>query len=419
MYNADNKSGFYAAVLFLIWPLLAVASAFNHYRSGWGKNILWAFVVFYGLVFSISTENSGSDIVRYVTEYQNLYHVEMTVSSAERYFEQSKEIDVARTLIAILLSRITDSQAILTMIYGLIFGFFFSRNMWFVLTRLKGKMKLITVLLFSCYFLIIPIWNMNGFRFWTAAHIFIYGLLPYFFEGKKKNIFYSASAVLVHFAFVVPVGVFFIYFLMGNRLLIYFIFFLTTFFFSQINLSAFNQLVDNYAPKIVQERTSSYRSEQKVEDFRAGAAESGRVWYAVWYDKALSWAVMGFLVILFFKGRDFFEKHKDWLSLFCFTLLFSGAVNLLSSLPSGGRYGSVAVMLALALIIMYIQNHKQEVVMERFVWAALPALLLFVVVSVRMGFYSMSATAVLGNPLIALFMNGNFISMNDLLKMFI
>jgi hypothetical protein len=55
--------------------------------------------------------------------------------------------------------------------------------------------------------------------------------------------------------------------------------------------------------------------------------------------------------------------------------------------------------------------------MERFVWVTTPALLLFIVVAFRVGLYSMSATAVLGNPVIAMFFMGEHISLNDVLKM--
>jgi hypothetical protein len=126
---------------------------------------------------------------------------------------------------------------------------------------------------------------------------------------------------------------------------------------------------------------------------------------------------MGFLVILFLRGRTFFEKNRRWLNLFCFTLLFYSVANLFSSIPSGGRYLSIANLLALAIITLYIQNRDQEIVMERFIWAATPALLLYIVVAFRMGLYSMSATAVLGNPVTAAFFMGEHISLNDVIKM--
>lgn len=414
--NASNEnSGFYSAVLYLVWPLLALASAFKNYRSSWAKNILWAFIAFYGFSFAIGAESSGADINSYVAEYQNLHQEQMTVSTAQRYFEQSGEVDIARISIAIVLSRFTGSQAILTLVYGIIFGFFFSRNMWFVLERLEGRIKPIVMFLFVCFFLTVPFWDLNGFRFWTATHIFIYGLLPFLFEGKKTGVFWAMGAILFHFAFLVPVGVLLAYIFLGNRVVVYFSFFLATFFISTINLKTFNEVVNNYAPDVVQERTSGYRGEEYVEEYRENT-ESKNNWYVRWYGRALDWSIVGFLAMIFFKGRDFFSENKGWMSLFCFTLLFFGVANLFSSIPSGGRYVSIASLSALALIILYIQNQKQGVVMKRFSWAALPALLLFTVVAFRTGLYSMSAVSVLGNPIIAFFMTGDFMTLNNFMK---
>lgn len=415
MTGNDDKSGFYAALLFLIWPFLAVASAFRNYRSSWGKNILWAFIAFYGFVFAIGAESQGSDIVRYVANLKQLNRVSISLMDGVKYYQQSGEIDILRIIIDLVLSRFTDSQVILTLVYGIIFGFFFSRNMWYVLERLKGKIKPTTILLLACLFLIIPIWNINSFRMWTAAHMFIYGLLPYLFEGKRQGAVVASMTILVHFSFIVPVAVLYAYIFLGNRLVAYFIFFLVTFFFSEINMNFFNQVVKNYAPQIVQERTESYRSESAVEDQREDTGNRP-VWYARYYMAAIRWSIKGFLVVLFFKGRNFFNENKRWLSLFSFTLLFYGVSSFFSSIPSGGRFLTIANMLALALIILYVQNREHEVVLKRFIIAATPLLLLFVVVAFRIGLYSMSASAILSNPVIAMFWNGDYISLNDFMK---
>ncbi|MDR8390246.1 EpsG family protein [Aliifodinibius sp. S!AR15-10] len=415
MENVSEKSGYYAALLFLVWPVLALASAFTNYRGSWGKNILWAFVAFYGMVFAIGAESQESDIVGYVTEVKHLHSVELSMNEAFNYYRESGEIDIFRTLIALVVSRVSSSQTLLTLVYGLIFGFFFSRNIWFVLERLKGKVQPITLLLLACFFLVVPFWFMNGFRFWTATHIFIYGLLPYLFEGKKSGAIVASLAILMHFAFIVPVGILYGYMFLGDRLVLYFCFFIATFFISQINLSVFNNIIENYAPKIVQERTSGYRSEEAVEEHREGGGKQ-TVWYVNYYLRAIDWSVRGFLVVLFLKGRRFFTKNKRWLSLFSFTLFFYGVATLLSSIPSGGRFITIVYLPALALITLYVQNREHEVVMKRFILAATPFLLLYIVVAVRIGLYSISSTAILGNPLIAMFLNGEHISLNDFMK---
>lgn len=411
----ENKGSFYAAALFLFWPFLAFLSALSNRKKPWAKNICWAFVAFFGFTFAIGAENQGADIVRYISGYQSMHNVQMTFASSVEYLSLEKQKDLARPLISLILSRFTDSQAALTLTYGIIFGFFFSRNMWYVLERLEGRLKPLTLLLICCFFLVIPIWDMNGFRMWTAAHIFLYGALPYLCEGRVKGLFISALSILVHFSFIVPVLALVVYAVAGNFMVVYFSLFISTLFMAEIDIRAFNQYVEAYAPLSLQEQTAGYRGEGYVEDFREGS--TSRVWYAIYYTKALGWAVSGFLIILFIKGRDFFRQNRYWLNLYSFTLLFYSVANILSTIPSGGRFVAVANLFALALIIFYVHQRSRDLMMKRFVWLAAPLLLLFIIVAIRIGLYSMSATAILGNPLIAFFASAENISLNDVMRM--
>jgi len=416
MSYTEDKSGFYSALLFMVWPLLSMASAIKNYDKGWAKNVFWAFCTFYGFSFAIGAESSSSDIVRYAAEVNSLHGTQMTLAMALEYFANSGEVDILRTFIAVTLSRFTGSQAILTGLYGFIFGYFLSRNIWYLLDRLKGNFQFVTILLIACFFLVNPIWNLNGFRMWTAAHVFVFGLLPYLYESKRKGILVAAASILVHFSFIVPVGVLIVHSLLGNRYTLYFLFFILTFFISEINITAFNEVIENYAPEALQERTSGYRNEANVEDHRESEPTSRKNWYAAYYGKALSWSIMGFIVILYSKGRDILRDHRGWMNLFCFTTLFYGIANLMSSLPSGGRFVTVANLSALALIILYVQNVPHEKTMTRFIKVAIPAILLFIIVSVRVGVYSFSPTILFGNPIIALFTMGENMSLNDFLR---
>ena len=250
---------------------------------------------------------------------------------------------------------------------------------------------------------------------WTATHIFLYGLLPYLCEGKKNGVWIAACSILVHFSFIVPFSVLLMYMMAGNRLTLYYSFFIATFFISEIDIGTFNQLAENYLPDVFQEKSESYRRESQVEGFRE--AEASGQWYANWYRPALHWVLMGFLSVLYFKGRHFFESNRAWLNLFCFVLLFYGVANLFSSIPSGGRFLVLASLCALALIILYIQNQPREKLMQWYIYASSPALFLYIIVSVRIGLYSTSATTLLGNPIIAFFTAGDNISLNDVMRM--
>src|SRR5690554_3927162 len=149
--------------LFLVNPLITLFYAIRYFRMPSAKNIMWGFTVFFALTIAVGKESQNSDIVSYMAQVTELYGTSFSFSTAIEYFQNKEEIDILRTILAITVSRFTENGYVLLLVYGLIFGYFFSRNMWFVFDRLQGKLKWITVLLIICLFLITPIWKMGGF----------------------------------------------------------------------------------------------------------------------------------------------------------------------------------------------------------------------------------------------------------------
>jgi hypothetical protein len=417
--NTGNSHWF----LFLISPFLAGIVAVRNYRAPWAKNVLWAFVVFYGFTFGLtkelSTGNTTADINRYAAEVKTMYKSNFSIDEIVKLYEQNDDIDILRLTIAIAVSRFTDSMNVLTAVYAFIFGFFLSRNIWFILNRVEGKIRLSIALLLIVFFLVDPIWAINGFRFNTATHIYIYGLLPYLFEKKKNGIVVSCLSFLVHFSFLIPIGILLLYVLAGNRTTIFFAVFIGSIFISEIKIGSINSFIESRAPAALSERTATYRTESKVNEFRKRGNEDvggeNKSWHARYYVKALHWTLMSFLIVLYFKRKSLEQLNANFLSSLSFTLLFWGVANILSSLPSGSRFITIAALSALPLIIFFLHyRYKDKLMINAMRFAVLP-LALFSIVSIREGFYTLTINTFVGNPLLALFANYNF-SLNDLIK---
>lgn len=415
----QNKDHWY---LFLLFPFLAGVVAIKNYKASWAKNIIWAFIVFYGFTISISNESSKNDktadINRYAMQVRDLYKTDLKFQDIVKLYKDNEDIDILKLTIAIVISRVTDSPQVLAGVFGLIFGFFFSRNIWFVIERINGKMKPVVLLLLIAYVLVDPFWNINGFRFHTATQVFIYGLLPFIFEGKKKGIFTSALSILVHFSFMLPLGILILYSFFGNRTMIYFIFFLASIVNSGINIEALNNFISENVPGAVADRTATYRNEEKVDEFRSGIEDPDATpvnWYMRLYTMALQWPLIVFLSILFFKRKKMALVNKRFMSSLSFTLLFFGVANIMASLPSGGRFLAIATLSALPLIIFYIQDIPNEKYLTNKVMIASPALLLFIIVSIRIGFLTISVNTLIGNPLVVIFTEYN-IALDELIK---
>ncbi len=134
------------------------------------------------------------------------------------YSDSSGYVDILQPMVTYLVSRFTDNPTILFTIFGLIFGYFYSRNIWYVLGKIHGGITLVLFVFVLTFALINPIWNINGFRMWTAAQIFLYGTLPYLLEGKSKGLIWAAVSVFVHFSFLLPLTVLVLFFFSKNKI---------------------------------------------------------------------------------------------------------------------------------------------------------------------------------------------------------
>ena len=107
--------------LFLINPFSAFIYSLFNLKQKHAKNVLWFFIVFIGLTWSLR-EDSGSDSARSMGRVYDLNH---SAISFFDYYEQSGDIDFLSHLISYIVSRFTDMGFVLMIVYGLIYGFFF------------------------------------------------------------------------------------------------------------------------------------------------------------------------------------------------------------------------------------------------------------------------------------------------------
>lgn len=404
-------------ILFLMNPFVSMILAFRDYKLPNAKNIFWAFCAFYGLTFAIATESQGSDINAYVAELHYLHDQNgFGVNEILAYFQLSGEVDILSTFILYILSRFTDNQGILTMVYATIFGFFFSRNIWYIFGLLRNKISFIEKLLLLTLILIIPIWFINGFRMWTAFHLFIFGLLPFIFEKKRIMLVFVFLSFLVHFSYIIPISVLLIYIIFGNHIKLYFIVFVLSFILAELNISQVNLFVEKFAPVSLAERSYAYRSEEKVEQYRDNSQKNTKNIYAIWDKKLLNWSLVLLISYLFLFSDPIIKIIPEWNRLFSINLLFYSSGNILSSFPSGGRFINIALFLSLVIGILYLNQFKKDTNFKFVTQVLTPFFLLFIIVAIRIGFYSLSITTIFGNPLFAIFNSGDTISLNDVIK---
>ncbi len=411
MNEIKRKTNLTLGLAFIVWPFLVLTESVRNYRESWAKNGIWLFSIFFGFTF---VPQEGNDSMRYILSFHEMYNADINISQVFSllYSYGSGILDVIQPLIAFLVSRFTQDYRILFAIYGAIFGFFFSRNIWSLIMATEGKLGTIEKILLILFALVIPLWFVNGVRFWTAAHIFIYGALQVFLYNRKNGFLISSISLLMHFSFILPMGILGMYMLIGNRTNLYFILFVASLFFSEIDPLSLRDVLLNYLPDFLHARVFDYTSEDLIETFREIEAQNN--WYVGWHNSAIKIGITLLLIGIFFTGRTYW-KEKEVVSLFSFSLLFGSMANVIGSISSLGRFVTVFYMFAIAGIFMYYIRASAQHSTRKLFYLLTPLFMLFFVVAIRIGFDNTGLFAVISNPIFAP-LSLNEIALIDLIK---
>jgi hypothetical protein len=384
--------------LYLIWPLMVLVGSIRNYRESWAKNGIWLFVIFFGFTF---VPREGMDSMGMAQRLYEFHTSDIGLGEIFRmiYVPGSRYLDVIQILLTYLVSTFTSDTRILFALFGTIFGYFYSRNIWALITATEGKLGRVEVLLLILFSMIIPIWFINGMRFWSAAHIFIFGALQFLLYNKRQGFLISAFAILMHFSFVLPVAILGAYMVAGNRTRVYFGFFIVSLIVSSLDPMFVRETLLGFVPAIFHDRVTSYTSLDRIEYVRA--AYAGANFYARWYGPAIKIGVSSLLILIFLSGRENWKQQKV-INLYSFALLFYGVANLVYTVM--GRFTSVANMISVAAIFMYFYYLSQTHPSRRLFYLAFPFLLFFTLVIFRLGLDNTSVYVFISNPVFAPFL---------------
>jgi hypothetical protein len=368
--------------------------------------VLWLFVAFYGYSMVISDE--GMDANRYRDIFIALAHDNNVTQNfiGTLYTEDTSYVDAIQPLITYIVSRFTDNPRILFAVFGLIFGFFYSRNIWFMLEHSDNEIKFSSFIYAFVFAITIGFWEINGFRMWTAAHVFFFGTIHYLIDNKKTSILIASTSIFFHFSFLLPVVLLFIFIVLPKRISWFYIFFISTFFLSLIEISAVSSKLTNFLPGFFHSKIEGYTSDAYIE--AVAGEQLIRNWRYHLYQQSVKWVVTGFISVLFFYGRSFFYRNQNYNLLFCFAMFIMSSINIVSNIPSISRFYSVAYLFVFALIFLYLQNAPDFRLKKLALTLSFPFLIFYCLGMINISFLTIGLTTLVGNPIIALLSNLDF-----------
>lgn len=388
---------------FLFSPFICLLISIKNYKNSWARNVWWAFIVFYGFNFVIYDEMMDSD--RYA---ENLVTLNQADINFENFFslfltsEESAYLDIISPMLTFIVSRFTDNFSILFAVYAFVFGFFYTRNIQFLLDRSEAVKTYSGLVLFGVITLLIPFWSINGFRFWTASHVFIFGMLPYLFlERNIKYVLIACISVLFHFSFIVPVlFVFLSRFFKPNLLILYYLY-LVSFFMGSIQLQPIQQFISDLTPSFLHSKLQTYVNDDYAQVVQA--TQDSAKWFVFLQSEGIKYLIFCLISVFFFVYIRLIKSNKLFFEIFAFILYFSIFNNFISIIPSVGRFQLINYYLLLSFVFILIGNQGIELKwIRRAIILFTPLIFLFIIYKFRIGFQTINILTIIGNPFLSI-----------------
>lgn len=395
-----------AVALWLINPLLSLYYSLRHIRDPKVFPALLLFSFFFGLTFVVPEDKEGAaDSARYAAELKELHHQPMSFQEIVDYLynSDSNKLDVYQPIVTWLLSYFTDNPQWLFALFASIFGWFWFRNIQLITQYLPLNTDWLLLLLLLLFAMINPIWEINGVRMWTAAQIFVYGLLLIFLAEEKKGYAYCIAALFVHFSFSLPLGILLVYRFLPKHTHLFFGVYIVSLFVRELNVEMIQQYFE-LLPGFLQTR-KGYVSDASMEQFQEMQTTGGGLSWHVLLAEGIQRYLFLLLTLMLYAGIKLrpVEQTLFLERIFNFALFLSAFANVAANLPSGGRFLIIAQSVMLAgFLLFYGWLGWQSFWQRNILKAAAPFLIFLLLFKLRTGFDFISITTVIGNPLVAM-----------------
>lgn len=393
----------------LIFPLGGMFYAFSHKNIRWMKNIFWLVCSYTGLVFIYNPIGGiNNDYIRYAQDFQNIAEMNLSFYTIiSQSFTSGLFKDLFLPLFMYFLSFVTNDPGIFFFGFASIFGFFYSRNLWFIFEKLPQNINIYISIILLFYILILPFWGLV--RIWLSIHIFVYGAMPFIYNKDKSKIIWVFASVLVHYAVLFPVVVFIFYYFIPKKLNLFFIIFTISLFIREIDLTLVRNIVSAYFP-FMKDAAEVYTNPEYAEIRK----RVQHVWHVNLSSSLNYYGVVSLIFLTYLNIKTYHLNNQSLLNLFSFALFIYSLSNIFALVPSGGRFIYLSQMFMFPAIILSFTHIDRGTKFQKYL--PLSLLLVFpVIFKIRVGFDYYGLSLFFGNFFTASFWNDN-IRLIDLIK---
>jgi len=408
--------------LFFLWPLFAVITASLSSNKKVFVFIWTLFFTYFGYTFLVSPVSDGNHYrvtfleIRDWVQYQGLTFEDLLNKIYDYY--PDPYVPIASYLVAVF----TGNWHAVFSVYGLVLGFFFSSNIYSMLemrSQIKeNKNRLLLTLGMIFVIFLVPIWEINGVRMWTACHYFVFFFYKFTQTGKSKYLIAFNLAGFFHASFMTVPLITFTYFIFNRfslklRLILVLAVVLSKQFGVMVN-PEFEKIEGDGA---LAQKFNTYNDEKYIKGFtEKNKNEVVYVDQTSWFVKynhaymsLLANTIVIICVFMLWKlhGADILEepKFKRLLGAFLALTFISYLISLHPS-PSASRFIRVTGVfsgLALAQIAYQWEWYTQKLTRQIVLMPLLYLVLFVLVVQTRLGFENFNSALFFGNPIYAIY----------------
>lgn len=388
----------YFLIPFFINPFFATIRALRSLNERLIGLSVTLFMGFFGMTTYFMGDNQ-----RYRDSFFKIHEQSITWDNfINSFYDGETKFDVVIPLITYIVSIFTGNEKILFAIFGLIFGYFFAKNINLILNISsykfsKSKVILFFIIIFS---FIYPFWQgTNTVRFVTANTIFFYFLLNYYLSNKKiYYLIHLLIAPLIHFSFLIPtlLCVIYLFTYPKSQIKIIFIYFLISFFLIEIAFEPIKNLGMTYSPSFLETKVSDYTAEGFMETL--DDLQDSRSWHAMYYRKVFHYTIVVLLLYIYYYRKKI-SNNPFFRIFFPFTLFYFASANILSAIPGVDRFLQIGYMFSIVCVLMFLAQDRTDKI---FKIAVLP-LSFWLLVKIRAGFDFITVGTLISNPIFAYF----------------
>lgn len=235
---------------------------------------------------------------------------------------------------------------------------------------------------------------------WTALQVFFYGLLPYLLNNDRSKLWWCYASFLFHFSFLILIALLLAYQFLPRKRLPFFIVFLVSLFISELDLGMVRERLMGLGLTAFEAKINTYASESYAE--RLKEAAGGYSWHVILAKDMTTYVFKALLIVSYFafgKLKELSEDESKQLNtLYCSAAFFYAFANIVTSIPSWGRFVLPAQMLTVIMVLVLVQYIDTKSFKRIYTFGAI--LLIYpIIFNIRVGMDYWGISLLVTNPI--------------------